>query len=306
MTRDEVLLIKQWDSNGGMARTNGKFADFKFSNEVVDNKYEHILYKKHKLSHFNKEVSLDIDLSTLTWSATSLKDYLQCKRKFYFKHITKLNEHHFSLKPQGFELGSIIHKILEDFYYNTSAIDETSQEKLNSLFNKQKIQNPFLMLDLEIWKRKLVKFIELEKQRFDTGISIYALEKSFNINYKGINLKGVIDRVDKTKEGYEIIDYKTSASLKVDTIKTYEKTSDFQLEFYFLALKDKIHDGSLFQPYYYDLNKMTLLKEIVLEQKLELFDEVLKELHTQTVQFDKCEDKSICSYCTYSTICDRG
>ena len=33
MTRDEVLLIKQWDSNGGMARTNGKFADFKFSNE---------------------------------------------------------------------------------------------------------------------------------------------------------------------------------------------------------------------------------------------------------------------------------
>ena len=33
MTRDEALLIKQWDSNGGMARTNGKFADFKFSNE---------------------------------------------------------------------------------------------------------------------------------------------------------------------------------------------------------------------------------------------------------------------------------
>ncbi len=281
------------------------FGEHKFSNEVMDANYEHILYKKHKLSHFNKEIILDIDLSTRTWSATSLKNYLQCKRKFYFKHIININEHHFSLRPQGFELGSIIHKILEEFYKEIPNIDDHAQDRLNSLFNKQKTKNPFLMLDLEIWKRKLVKFLELEKQRFDNGVSIYALEKSFNIEYKGIKLKGVIDRIDKTKDGYEIIDYKTSSSLKIDTIKTYEKTTDFQLEFYFLALKNMINDNTSFVPYYYDLSKMTLLKEVALTQKLELFDEVLKELKTQTVQFDKCEDKSTCLYCTYSTICDR-
>ena len=281
------------------------FYNYKFSNEVMDNKYEHILYKKHKLSHFNKEISLDIDLSTLYWSATSLKNFLQCKRKFYFKHIININEHHFSLKPQGFELGSIIHKILEEFYTQNESIDKNSQEKLNALFNKPKIENPFLMLDLEIWKRKLSKFIQLEKQRFDEGISIYALEKSFDINYKGIKLKGVIDRVDKTKNGYEIIDYKTSSVLKVDTLKTYENTTDFQLEFYFLALKNEIKENVLLEPYYYDLNKMLLLKEVVLEPKLELFDKVIKELHTQTVAFDKCEDKSICLYCSYATICNR-
>ncbi len=51
---------------------------------------------------------------------------------------------------------------------------------------------------------------------------------------------------------------------------------------------------------------MTLLKEVALESKLELFDEILKELHTKTVTFDKCEDKSVCIYCSYSTICNRA
>ena len=281
------------------------FPTFKFSNNVMDNKYEHILYQKHKLSHFNKDIVLDIDLSTLTWSATSLKNYLECKRKFYFKYIVNIKEHHFSLKPQGFELGSIIHKILEDFYTNEKTLGADAQKRLSQLFIKQTSNNPFLTYELEVWKRKMNDFISLEKERFSKGIEVESLEKPFNINYKGFNLKGVIDRVDKSKEGYEIIDYKTSSVLKIDTTKTYEKSKDFQLEFYFLALKEEIKDGSLLSPYYFDLNKMKLLKEVVLEQKLDLFDSILEELKTDTVDFSKCEDKSTCLYCPYSTICDR-
>ncbi len=281
------------------------FNDYKFSNEVADSKYEHILYKKHKLSHFNRDIDLDIDLSTLTWSATSLKTFLECKRRFYLKHLIHIKEHHFSAKPQGFELGSIIHKILEEFYIENRCVDEKSEEKLNILFNKYKKENAFLLLDLEIWKRKLKKFLELEKSRFETGLSVFSLEKTFNIEYKGIKLKGVIDRIDKGKNVYEIIDYKTSSVLKVDTLKTYEKSSDFQLEFYFLALKDEIKENSLLEPYYYDLNKMKLLKESVLEQKLELLDEILKDLKTTNVKFNKCEDKSLCLYCPYATMCNR-
>jgi len=281
------------------------FPNFKFSNNVLDNKYEHILYQKHKLSHFNKDISMEIDLSTLTWSATSLKNYLECNRKFYLKYIINIKEHHFSLKPQGFELGSIIHKILEDFYTLNKELPANPEEKLGKLFSQQTSSNPFLTYELEVWKRKLNSFISLERNRFDKGLIVESLEKPFNINYKGFNLKGVIDRVDKTKEGYEIIDYKTSSVLKIDTIKTYEKTKDFQLEFYFLALKDELKDTGVLTPYYYDLNKMQLLKEVMLEQKLDLFDKILEDLKTQTVEFKKCEDKSICLYCSYSTICDR-
>ena len=101
------------------------FPTYKFNQVVMDSKYEHILYEKHKLSHFNKDICLDVDLSSLTWSATSLKNFLECKRKFYFKYIINIGEHHFSLKPQGFELGSIIHEILEDFYTENKSIDES-------------------------------------------------------------------------------------------------------------------------------------------------------------------------------------
>jgi hypothetical protein len=58
-------------------------------------------------------------------------------------------------------------------------------------------------------------------------------------------------------------------------------------------------------PYYYDLNHAVLLEEIVLSEKLELLEEKLKTLKTTTVNFEKCDDKTVCSYCPYTTICER-
>ncbi len=75
----------------------------------------------------------------------------------------------------------------------------------------------------------------------------------FNLIYQDIKIKGVIDRVDKQDEDYLVIDYKTSSSLKVDTIKNYEKSCDFQLEFYYLALQN-IYKTTNIQSFYYDLN----------------------------------------------------
>lgn len=131
----------------------------------------------------------------------------------------------------------------------------------------------------------------------------------FQFNFCDITLKGVIDRVDKGNDFFEIIDYKTSNTLKIDTLKTYEKSVDFQLEFYFLAMKNylqkqKLCDFSI-KPYYYDLNHSVLLEEPVLFEKLERLEETLRTLKTTTVNFEKCEDKTICSYCPYSTICER-
>lgn len=290
-----------------------RFAKTLFSVNVLDitsdEKYQEILFSQKRFRHFNRDITLDIDLSKQKWSATSLKSYLQCKRKYYLKYIANINEHHFSLKPQGFELGSIIHKILEEFYNQYTQLDATiDDEILSSEITKYQNQNPFLTLELEVWKSYLKIFIQKEKELFKEPKEVLYTEKKFNVMHCGINLIGSIDRVDVNKKSnhYAIIDYKTSSNLKVDSLKNYEKSVDFQLEFYYLALKELLQTQELnATPYYYDLKNRELIEEIALNEKLMFLETVLDDLHTSEVNFEKCDDKSLCVYCPYTQICHR-
>jgi hypothetical protein len=74
-------------------------------------------------------------------------------------------------------------------------------------------------------------------------------------------------------------------------------------------MKEYIKDQQLFnyaiKPYYYDLQHSILLEEIALEEKLELLKEKLNGLKTTVVNFEKCEDKALCVFCSYAIICNR-
>ncbi|MFX4209939.1 PD-(D/E)XK nuclease family protein [Aliarcobacter butzleri] len=281
-----------------------RFANELFEKNIAtdtnDSFYKHILYDNHRISYFDEDIVSKIDLTKFIWSATSFKNFLECKRRFYLQYILKINEHTISLKPKGYELGDIIHSILEDYY------SKDNKNSIEELFLKYKSSNPFLTLDLEVWKKKLLNFYEFDKQRLKNR-EIIMIEKEFNCSFNNINIKGIIDRVDKFEDNYEVIDYKTSSTLSVDTLKTYEKSVDFQLEFYYIALQQLFKNSNI-KAFYYDLNECLLKEEIAIQEKLELlsskFDE-LKELSKNEINFSKCEDKSNCLYCAYKIICNR-
>lgn len=281
-----------------------RFANELFEKNIAtdtnDSFYKHILYDNHKISYFDEDIVSKIDLTKFIWSATSFKNFLECKRRFYLQYILKINEHTISLKPKGYELGDIIHSILEDYY------SKDNKNSIEELFLKYKSSNPFLTLDLEVWKKKLQNFYEFDKQRLKNR-EIIMIEKEFNCSFNNINIKGIIDRVDKFEDNYEVIDYKTSSTLSVDTLKTYEKSVDFQLEFYYIALQQLFKTPNI-KAFYYDLNECLLKEEVAIQEKLELlsskFDE-LKELSKNEINFLKCEDKSNCLYCAYKVVCNR-
>jgi len=265
---------------------------------LTKKEYTTILYTPKQLQHFSSEIVLDIDLSKQSWSATSLKSYLTCKRQYYFNYIAKIKEHTISIKPQNFEVGSIIHNCLEEAV-KKSTLD--NQFIHNYLLTFQK-SNPYLVLELELWKKKLEKLVEFEKIRAKNGIKIVEVEKPFNLVYKGINIKGKIDRIDKHNDTtFEILDYKTSSSLKIDTPKTYEESTDFQLEFYYLSQRDKM----IKSVGYYDLNDSSIKSEVMLNEKLEYLDMHFERLKTTSVNFECTDIVSHCQFCPYSTICQR-
>jgi CRISPR/Cas system-associated exonuclease Cas4 (RecB family) len=289
-----------------ISRFANELFDLHIKTDTNDNLYKHILYDNYKLNYFDEEIIDKIDLASFTWSATSFRSYLQCKRKFYFQYILKIKEHTISLRPKSYELGDIIHSILEDYYTIDENSNELAFEKIENLFIKYKSSNPFLILDLEIWKKKLYDFYLYDKERLKHR-KIIALEKNFECEFEGIKIKGVIDRIDMYNDIYEVIDYKTSSTLSVDTLKNCDKSDDFQLEFYYLAM-NQIYKTDKINAYYYDLNNTLLINEIALDKKLEILCEkfnLLKEISKNEISFSKCEDKSNCIYCSYKIICNR-
>ena len=255
-----------------------------------------ILKNNTEFKFIPKSIIKEINLSHLEWSATSLKTFLDCKRKYYYQNILKIEEHSITLKPKGYELGNIIHTILEKICKEK----RYNYQEMTDEISKYQNQNPYLTIELELWKKKLERFFINEHKRLASGIEIYELEKSFRIEKNGITLKGKIDRIDRLADGsFAILDYKTSANLKIDTFKTYENTSDFQLEFYFLATKEL----GVSQVGYYDLNSGEIKEEVTLEVKLEKLDAILKSFDTKEVDFAMCQKEQICEYCPYTILC---
>ena len=280
------------------------FKDIKIDENPKDKLYSRILFKNTELKHFDEKIVETINLSKRVWSASSLKLFLECKRKFYLKYIAKIDEHIISLKPRAYELGNLIHKVLEKLYKENSIL-EINYEKIKEYLDTELLQNPFLILEKEVFLKKLDSFIKLEEKRFKKNIKVIGLEKDFLFEYDGIKLKGTIDRIDLLDDYYEVIDYKTSSNLKVDSKKSYENTSEFQLEFYYLAC-EKLYKTDKIKTFYYDLYKGSLVEEITLDEKLKLLDEILQGFKTQKeVEFSKCEKTSTCQFCEYKTICNR-
>ncbi|MEA3383803.1 MAG: PD-(D/E)XK nuclease family protein [Campylobacterota bacterium] len=272
------------------------FPNYKMYLEKKD--YSSILFNTKTLNHFYKDIELDIDLSKKEWSATSLKSYLTCKRQYYFNYISKIKEHTISIKPQNYEVGNIIHNALE----NAVKENNLNEQYISNYLAKEATSNPYLILELELWKKRLNRFLEYEKIRASNGITIDSVELPFNLKYNDITIKGKIDRIDKYPDNtYEILDYKTSSSLKIDTIKNYKESKDFQLEFYYLASRDKmINDVA-----YYTLNDTTIKNEVMLKEKIELLNIHFKALKTTKVNFKQTDNQADCLFCSYKTICKR-
>jgi len=247
--------------------------------------------------HYDGEIKLDIDLSTRSWSASSLKTYLTCKRKFALSYLYNIKETTDIYKPKAYEVGNILHKALEmtykvqDSFHSKQDLYDTIIKNIDQI----NATNPYITFDILLYKHRLWQFVSTEILRFDSGIKVKHTEYSFDTVKHGIKINGKIDRVDSLPDGsIDIIDYKSSKETKIDIY-------DFQLLFYFMALEEQ-GIGSL---YHYNLYFGKLIELPKIEEKMLELIEIFKELKTSRVDFIKCEKLESCRHCQYKTICQR-
>ncbi len=238
-------------------------------------------------------------------SATKLKTFLTCKRKFYYKYIQNINNHEIPKDmPQEWEIGTAVHSALKELYSKKKSYKGTEELKkdlhkeLDSACGKSELDKYLISLQ----KRKMNDFCENEVQRFKDSWHVELCEKNLECEFAGLTLSGVIDRIDKRKDEIFVLDYKTG-SYPMYTAKNFTEATDFQLEFYYLLSKQL---GKVAGCGYYDLNESKIVPEPFLEEKLAILESNIKDilLH-ETHEFDKCEDLKNCQYCEYKIMCGR-
>lgn len=228
-----------------------------------------------------------------TLSPSALKVFIDCKLKFYFRYMQKLQAQIEDEEQNNSFLGSVIHDCLNNLG------DDFSIDAFKYLLQQQDV-SPIKKLDLEITRHKLESFLRGQIELLKNGREILHREFSIKLNIMGFDIKGKIDRVDKANNEIFIIDYKLKKNFNI-------KNEGFlQLLIYKKALESTYKNYSI-KALYYDLynNKEYLMSDEDEAQAQELLEESIKSLKAENIEFSKTDDMNVCKYCDYKYLCNR-
>ncbi len=250
------------------------------------------------------DLILPYDFGATPLSASALKTFLDCKRKYYFKYIQKFKEFEIP-KEQDDErvVGVLLHEALKTVYAKKSTYlhEEDLLLDLQRELYLRSEESPSLRFVIDKWLEMLKPFIQHEVKHFAEGYTVFTTEKTFSAPFEKLELTGKIDRIDQKEGKFFIIDYK-SGTLPKTTPKTLEKATDFQLQFYYLITQQL---GDIEEAYYYDLKNASLQSEPLFDQKLDLLYSHLESLKATEFNFMMTEELQKCTFCPYQKICNR-
>jgi putative RecB family exonuclease len=238
-------------------------------------------------------------------SYSGLDTYLSCPLKYKYQNIDKIREP--KSKEQVF--GTLVHSAMH-FIHTPALVPPTLEEAVN-FFSQNWSGDTF---DKEIEERAAfsqgVKMIQNYYSKNDPAdFTIVDLESRFEIEIGDDQMgrhtiAGIIDRIDKTENGYEIIDYKTTKKMP-----SQEKVDEnLQLSIYLKAFLDRYPKeidriGDITVSLYFLKHGVKLSSTRTMEQLAVLdrsFLDVIAEIEAE--RFDPTLSP-LCDWCGYQRIC---
>ncbi|GHV04190.1 hypothetical protein AGMMS50229_05020 [Campylobacterota bacterium] len=244
----------------------------------------------------------EISLIDEPLSASKLRCYLECKRKFHHQYIEKLSgDDRFDRVSDSQEIGTVLHTVLKDFF---SAQAPKNAHELKAFIldglreNRTGARGKF---DALLWSKKLDRFCENEVCRAADGWRTIECESPFEFRFEGVTLHGRIDRVDRLGDQTLVIDYKTGKTMP--KLTPQKNQTDFQLIIYAQALTAKGQTNTIAA--YYDISNGKILPLENPDQHRENLTAALALFAAPTQDFAQKESKTECGQCEYNILCGR-
>ncbi|QUY40477.1 PD-(D/E)XK nuclease family protein [Acaryochloris marina] len=231
-------------------------------------------------------------------SATKLQTYRQCPQAYYFKHERRLTV------PSAFgspTFGKAIHRALAQIYQDWSYADplpplqwfaDCWQQHISELKESQIHEG---WQALETYYHQYVA--PQPMLRKPVGIE-GKIQASFQVSNIEFALSGRYDRLDWLDDGLELIDYKTSKTVKPP------EAIDVQLGLYYLALEQTYHHALKRLSLIYLRSNQCISYEVTpdhLEQIKDLIGDLALKLRSD--QDWHPQEGSQCDRCGYRQYC---
>jgi len=262
---------------------------------IYDNKSRYLPYS------YKDDIKVEFKANNYIWSATMLKSFLECKRKFYYRYIKGLQE----APSKEINEGRVLHNILSKVI--TPNCSFSSKDELKKAFLKElgRLEGSVeYFYKKPLWTEMMDPFFELQIEHFKQGYSVVACEFDVHGEINGLKFKGRVDRLDKKSDFSLLIDYK-SGSIKSANLSDVEKLNDFQMSIYAKLLDKPLNSIDFAFLEILNSAKLVYLEEFeVKERKLLEHIEYLKNI--DSFEASRCENLQTCRYCPYQLLCHRG
>lgn len=278
------------------------------------------------------------------FSPSALLSYLKCSLQFYYRYVLRLKEKEEAEEQiQANTFGSVVHTALEELYtpYVGKMVTENDIDDLE-IRTHRIVEKSFLEITKVRSSDQgknllLVKVIQdlvhnlLEADRSYTPFEVLGLEEPLEVVVEPgtrsgkVLLKGVIDRIDKKEGLIRIVDYKTGriGNLGIKDFNELRENTNkkeaFQLATYAYLYLNKHPEVKRVAPGIFSLRsissgvqslKIGPTKETItglpgLGGYQETLYAILEEIFNPMVPFEQTEDRKVCEWCSYKTICTR-
>jgi RecB family exonuclease len=246
----------------------------------------------------------NFDATNILWSASKLKTFLTCRRKYYYTYEQKLR----AKEDNEINEGQFLHKLLENLFkkQNHFSSVEDMQSSIDRLLDEMLLSfSPKITYSKLLWREKLKPFIKNQIKHFKADWRVVKKEEKIKGSIGGVNFRGVVDRIDQNSTHTYILDYKSGSIKEANRTKNLEKLKDFQMSIYYELLKYRYQNIDL--AFVELFNSGSIIKITELEAKTELLHQTIGELkEINSVVARRCDNISDCQYCDFILLCERG
>ncbi|MCW8821429.1 MAG: PD-(D/E)XK nuclease family protein, partial [Sulfurovum sp.] len=233
-----------------------------------------------------------------------LKTYLECKRKYYYRYIQKLE----AKKEDELNEGAFLHVLLDHLHREKDSYEskEEMQKSLDILLDKLlPFDDAKVAYKKLLWKEKLKGFVTSQIDHFKADWKVVERELEVESDIGGLRFKGRIDRIDQNATNTLVLDYKSGSTTDANKTKNLENLTDLQMSIYHHMLIGKYQNINLA---FVKIFEGGTIEEITaLEEKNEYLAQHIIDLkQTKSFIAEKCEDLQKCKYCEFTLMCTRG
>jgi hypothetical protein len=264
-------------------------------------------------------VGIPLDYSDWVFSASQLRNLGQCPFKWFSDKLLRLgppDEIDNDLPPS--QIGQLYHKVLE------LVLAEKQQHPEIDLMDAQVLEEKFAIAersiiptDLPSWPLRrsehlrCLKLAVADSSFLPEGATPLQLEATFSGKWHGLNVRGQVDRIDRTEHGLVLIDYKTGKSRPPGIKDCNGKASiDIQLSLYQDAAgPDLFPDEPVADAYYYSIrgrNKIALSSKAPQHELPDAIDRCKTYLDQGHYPVQPDNGRSACDYCDFDVLCRQG